>query len=454
MSGPGFVDVRMRGFQQCAEVDAVIALLTSRVAPLLGETVPLLEAAGRVLAAPVLSSVNVPNFARSAMDGFAVLASDTVGATATSPRTLMLIGESLPAKPFPGEVKPEQAARITTGAPIPAGSDAVLMAEFASLEGDRVLAREAVTPGKHVIRVGEDVTKGREVLPTGRRLRPQDVGLLASIGAATVNAIRRPRVAILVTGNELLPPGTPPEGFKIVDSNSPMLTALAARDGADVLPVRYVQDDYTAVRDAIRAASAIADMILVSGGTSVGTEDHAPRAAAELGELAVHGVAIRPAGPLGVGFVQRPNPPTPFPGKEGGVCGSSAFRPSPLGGGAASEASGVGSSVPLFLIPGNPVACLCAYDLFAGRVVRRLGGRAWELPYRMVTLPLAGKIASAAGRVDYVRVKVEGDAVFPLAMGGASNLSTAVAADGFVLVPRDCAALAPGDRVEVWLYDA
>jgi molybdopterin molybdotransferase len=193
-----------------------------------------------------------------------------------------------------------------------------------------------------------------------------------------------------------------------------MLTALAARDGAEVLPVQYVADDYIAVRDAIHAATANADVILVSGGTSVGMEDHAPRAAAELGELAVHGVAIKPAGPLGVAFLPRP----------------------------------------LFLIPGNPVACLCAYDLFAGRVVRRLGGRSWELPYRMARLPLAGKIASAVGRVDYVRVKIEGGEVRPLATGGASNLSTAVAADGFVLVPRDLAALAPGDQVDVWFYDA
>ena len=353
MSGPGFVDVRMRGFQQRAEVDAVLAApRIARLHRLPGEAVPLLEAAGRVLAAPVTSSVNVPNFARSAMDGFAVCTVDAEGATSATPRTLTLIGESLPARPFGGEVKAGQAVRIMTGAPVPAGADAILMVEFATLEGDRVLARAAVTPGKHIIRVGEDVKQGREVLPAGRRLRPQDIGLLASIGVATVNAIRRPRVAILVTGNELLPPGTPPDGFKIVDSNSPMLTALAVRDGAVVLPVQYVADDYAAVRDAIRAATANADVILVSGGTSVGTEDHAPRAAAELGELAVHGVAIRPAGPL---------------------------------------ASWRSYLHPLFLIPGNPVACLCAYDLFAGRAVRKLGGRAWELPYRTGNAPARGQ---------------------------------------------------------------
>src|SRR5207248_8998940 len=127
---------------------------------------------------------------------------------------------------------------------------------------------------------------------------------------------RRPRVAVLMTGDELLPPGSMPEGYRIVDSNSPMLAALVGRDGGECLPVRYLPDRYEAVRDAIRDADA--DVILVSGGSSVGREDHAPRAVAELGELAVHGVALRPASPTGVGFLAEPNPPAPFPAKEGG----------------------------------------------------------------------------------------------------------------------------------------
>ncbi len=409
-----FDDVRMRGFGARAAVADVLVLLDARIVALASEEVPLLDTAGRVLAEPIASAVDVPGFARSAMDGFAVRAAGTAGASDVAPVALVLVGTALPARPFAGEVGAGEAVRVTTGAPVPAGADAVLMAEFAHLESEtRVLARAAVAPRKHVVRVGEDVAKGREVLHKGRVLRPQDVGLLASVGAATVRAVRRPRVAILVTGNELLPPGRAPVGFRIVDSNSPMLAALAARDGATVLPVRYVPDDYAAVRDAIREAALVADVVLVSGGTSVGTEDHGPRAAAELGELAVHGVALRPAGPMGVAFLP----------------------------------------VPAFLVPGNPVACLCAYDLFAGRAVRKLGGRAWELPYRRATLPLAFAVESVAGRVDYVRVKIEGGAAVPLATGGASNLSSAVVADGFVLVPVDRAALAPGEPVEVWLYE-
>jgi len=409
-----FHDVRMKGFRDRAEVADVLLLLESRVAPLPAEFVPLDSLAGRVLAAPIVAPVDVPPFARAAMDGFAVRAEDTFGADAQNPLDLVLVGEAFPARPFAGTVAPRQAVRIMTGAPIPAGADAVLMAEVAELEADgrRLLAREAVTPGRHVGRIGEDVAIGSEVLAAGRWLRPQDVGLLAAMGLASAAVTRRPRVAMLVTGNEILPPGSIPEGYRIIDSNSPMIRALVERDGGVALSGRYLPDEYAAVRDAIRDAEA--DVVLVSGGSSVGAEDHAPRAVAELGELAVHGVALRPASPTGIGFL------------------SSRF---------------------VFLLPGNPVSCLCAYDLFAGRAIRRLGGRSGEWPYRQISVPLAEKIVSAIGRVDYVRVKIAGGQATPIAVSGASILSTTVTADGFVLVERDREGHAPGEVVEVWLYD-
>jgi molybdopterin molybdotransferase len=409
-----FFDVRMKGFPTRTAVADVLSLLQSRIAPLPAEVVAFSELAGRVLAEAVISQVDVPGFPRAAMDGYAVQAADTV-----NPQPLTVLGDAFPARPFSGTITAGQAVRITTGAPIPAGADAVLMAEFADTDADgRVRAREAVASGKHIIRVGEDVMCGREVLPAGRVLRPQDLGLLASIGVNLCRVHRMPRVALLVTGNELLPPGSRPDGFRIVDSNSPMLTALVTRDGGECLPVRYLPDDYAVVRDAIREAEA--DVILVSGGTSVGMEDHAPRAVAELGELAVHGIAIRPASPLGVGFLPS-SPLHPF-------------------------------TTSVFLLPGNPVSCLCAYDLFAGRAVRRLGGRSWELPYHRGAFLLAATIASVAGRVDYVRVKIEHGTVSPILGSGASNLSSVVNADGFVLVPAEREELPAGESVEVWLF--
>lgn len=417
---PPFFDVRMRGFRSRTDVSDVLRLLDARTPTLPGGLVPLFEAAGCVLAEPVIAAVDVPGFRRAAMDGFAVRSVDTVGAGAHNAVSLTVAGESLPGRPFTGEFGPGRAVRIMTGAPVPDGADAVLVAEAAHEEAGCVIAREAVTPGRHVARIGEDVAKGTGVLPAGRRLRPQDIGLIASIGVGTVSAVCRPRVAVLVSGDELLPPGAVPGGFRVVDSNSPMLAALIARDGGRCQPVCYLPDRYEVVRDEIRQADA--DVILVSGGSSVGIEDHAPRALAEVGELVVHGIAIRPAGPTGVGFLSGTG--------DGG-------KPNRI----------------VFLLPGNPVSCLCAYDLFAGRVVRRLGGRGWDLPYRRVSFPLAAGVASAAGRVDYVRVRIDGGAVHPIAVTGASNLSSTVAADGFILIDHDRDAITPGETVEVWLYD-
>lgn len=405
-------DVRMRGFQDRAELADVEKLLDQRVQALPHENVDLSAAAGRVLAYDITSTVAVPSFARAAMDGYALRGNETFGASSYNSLEFAVIGAALPGKPFHGGIEPGQAVRIMTGALLPEGSDAVLQAEAAEEKEGKVHACEAVSPGKNVGRVGEDIAPGSVVLHAGRVLRPQDLGVLASIGAPRVAVIRRPTVAILVTGDELLPCGSLPEGYRIVDSNSIMLAALVRRDGGEpnVLPI--VPDR----RDAVRAAmdQAQEDVVLVSGGSSVGQEDHAPRVLAELGELPVHGVALRPASPSGVGFLR---------------------------------------GRPVFLLPGNPVSCLCAYDLIAGRAIRRLGGRSPEIPYIAVTLPLARKLTSAVGRVDYVRVQIKDGHVEPLATGGAAILSSTTRADGFVLAPRESEGAAAGEVVRVYLYD-
>jgi molybdopterin molybdotransferase len=408
----GFFDVRMRGFRDRAELEAAVGLLDSRLAPLSSETIALGDAAGRVLAQEIQSEVAVPAFDRAAMDGYALRAAETFGSGVYNPIELTVVGESLPDRPFAGELSPGQAIRIMTGAPMPAGADAVLQAEAAEEKNGAVRIVEAVPPLRHVGRRGEDVSPGQRLLCAGRVLRPQDVGILSAVGIATVRVVRRPGVSILVTGDELLPAGSTPEGFRIVDSNSPMLAALVRRDGGILLGVTMLADRRDAIRDALLQSPG--EVLLVSGGSSVGKEDHAPSLLAELGELPIHGLALRPASPTGIGFL--------------------------------------GQRV-VFLLPGNPVSCLCAYDLLVGRAVRRLGGRKADMPYRIVKLPLAAKIVSAIGRVDYVRVRIVQGTIEPLAVSGASLLSTTTMADGFVLVPRDREGYAPGELVEVSLYD-
>jgi molybdopterin molybdotransferase len=402
----------MRGFQDRCEVNDVLALIDGRLRALPAEAVTLAEAGGRVLALDAVSELAVPSFDRAAMDGFALKGDETFGAGPYNPLEFQIVGEAWPGRPFVGNVRAGQAARIMTGAPVPEGADAVLPAEAAEEHAGRVRVSDAVPPGRHVGRRGEDIAPGSRVLRAGRVLRPQDLGVLASIGASPVQVIRRPAVAILVTGDELLPCGSRPEGFRIVDSNSVMLAALVRRDGGLPAPAALIPDRRDAVRAALQGTTA--DLVLVSGGSSVGQEDHAPRVLAELGELSVHGVALRPASPAGLGYL---------------------------------------GDRPVFLLPGNPVSCLCAYDLFAGRAIRRLGGRGSDLPHRGATLPLARKISSAVGRVDYVRVQVRDGAVEPLATSGASILSSTTRADGFVLVPRDSEGHAAGDMVQVFFYD-
>jgi molybdopterin molybdotransferase len=405
-------DVRMRGFRDRTDVDVVLALLAERVQPLPAEPVSLAGAAGRVLAAHVVAEVCVPLFDRSAMDGYALRGEETFGAGPYNPLEFRLIGEARPGKGFAGKVEPGQAVRIMTGAPLPAGADAVLMAESADEQADILRVTEAVPPGRHIGRRGEDIAAGSVLLRKERRLRPQDVAVLASIGLSQVPVVRRPTVELIITGDELLPAGSKPEGCRIVDSNSVMLEALVRRDGGLPHTGPIVPDGKEAVRDALQSARA--DVILVSGGSSVGKEDHAPMVLAEEGELAVHGVAMRPSSPAGVGFL---------------------------------------GDRPVFLLPGNPVSCLAAYDFFAGPAVRRLSGRGMGWPYRWVERPLAYKIASAVGRVDYVRVQIREGKVEPIATSGASILSSTTRADGFVIVPRDSEGHGVGEQVRVYLYD-
>lgn len=324
MSTP-FHDVRMRGFRDRAEVPEIQALLTTRIQPLATELVSLDAAAGRVLAEDITATVAVPAFERAAMDGYALRGAETFGAEGYSPLEFHVSGIALPGKPFTGSVASGQAVRIMTGAPLPAGADAVLQAEAAEESQGCLLVREPVPPGRHVGKPGEDIPLGTVVLRKGRQLRPQDVGVLASIGVAEVPVVRQPRLALLITGDELLPAGARPEGCRIVDSNSVMLAALARRDGGLPEPAQLIRDSRETVRAALLASTA--DVVLVSGGSSVGQEDHAPRVLAEAGELTFHGVALRPASPAGVGFL---------------------------------------NGRPVFLLPGNPVSCLCAMTCSPG----------------------------------------------------------------------------------------
>ena len=405
-------DVRMHGFAQRSEVPVALTWIDDHASSLGNETISIEDAAGRILATELIAPLDVPGFDRAAMDGYALRGAETAGASEYNPLTFLILGQAMPGQPFVGAVRPGTAVRIMTGAPIPKGVDAVVPAEYATETACEIVITRAVAPGQHVGHCGEDIREGSSALDAGRRLRPQDVGLIASLGLAQVTVVRQPRVRILVTGNEVKAPASPKGQYEVYDANSYMLRGLITRDGAVVDAQYRLGDERDEIRNALRAPGA--DVILVSGGSSVGREDFAPQLIAELGELAIHGVAMRPSSPAGIGRI--------------------------------------GETL-VFLLPGNPVSCLCAYDFFAGRAIRLRGGRHVDWPHRTRQCTVARKIVSAIGRVDYCRVRIVDGRVDPIALSGASILSSTTRADGFVIVPAESEGCAPDSEITVYLYD-
>jgi len=402
----------MHGFSRRSEVPVVFEWIGRNALPLSSESVLLEDAAGRILAADLVSPIDVPGFDRAAMDGYALRGADTAGASEYNPLDFPVVGQSMPGQPFAGAIPDKTAIRIMTGAPVPKVVDAVVPAEYVAEADGRIAITRSVAPGQHVGHRGEDIGEGAAALPAGRRLRPQDIGLVASLGFDQVSVVQRPRVRILVTGSEVIAPGVPKGQYQIYDANSYMLRGLVARDGGLLESHLRLGDDQEQIRAALAAPGA--DVILVSGGSSVGSEDFAPKLVAELGELPIHGVAMRPSSPAGVGRI--------------------------------------GDAL-VFLLPGNPVSCLCAYDFFAGRAIRLRGGRAADWPHRALRCTVARKIVSAIGRVDYCRVRVVDGRVDPIALSGASILSSTTRADGFVIVPAESEGYGPDTEVTVYLYE-
>lgn len=406
-------DVRMKGFATRSTVEEALGWVDQHATRLGSEVVDLSAAFGRVLAEAIVAPRSVPAFDRSAMDGYAVIAAETTGASDYTPLSFQVVGASMPGNPCPESVTAGKAVRIMTGAPIPSGATGVVPVEYARETDAVVQITQPVAVGKHIGRVGEDIAEGTTVLEVGRRLRPQDVGVVASLGISELAVARRPRVRIVTTGNELAIPGSPCGPFRIYDANTSILTALVGRDGAVLESVQRVEDSEESIAGALLDGEF--DVALVGGGSSVGSEDFAPGIVARHGELPIHGIAMRPSSPTGMGRIGERH---------------------------------------VFLLPGNPVSCLCAYDFFAGRCLRRLGGQPAEWPYRKREVTLQRKIASAVGRVDYCRVELRGEQCVPIAISGASILSSTTRADGFVVVPAGCEGYPEGTLVTAFEYEA
>ena len=385
--------------------------------PLGSEEIPLIEALGRVLADDVLAEVDVPSFDRSNFDGFALRADDTSGASELAPRSVRLLPESLHAGTAPKcAIAAGEAVAIATGGMLPRGADAVLMIEHAESLGEELLVRRAVTPGFGVSFAGTDIARGEIVLRAGTVLTSRETGVLAALGGSRVSVWRQPRVAIISTGNEILPPGQPMRPACVYDSNSQVLADAVRELGGSPRFWGIVQDDANALRAMLHQALAESDAVLLSGGTSKGEGDLCYRVVSELRDpgIVAHGVALKPGKPLCLAVTR---------------------------------------SKPVVILPGFPTSAVFTFHEFVAPIIRILGGRPPEAQ-EAVTATLAVKTNSEIGRTEYLLVGLvyteTGLSAFPMGKGSGS-VTTFSRADGFVTIPRHTEIVEAGAEVHVRL---
>ena len=381
------------------------------------ETTPILDAGGRVLAEDITADMSVPPWDNSAMDGFAVQAADIEKAGLSSPVTLRVIAD-LPAGTAPDRaVGSGEAIRIMTGAPVPPGADTIVRFEDTRSDGDSVEILEAISMGKNVRRAGEDVQQGELVLRAGMLLRPQEIGMLAVAGRQSVEVIQRPTVALLATGDEVVDAGEPVPPGKIRNINSYTNAAQVRQHGGIPMMLGIVPDDAERIRGTIRRAIADgADILVTSGGVSVGDYDFVKQILAEEGEVEFWWINMKPGKPMAFGRI-------------GGI--------------------------PFFGLPGNPVSAMISFELFVRPAIGKMQGRE-PRPTRSVRARLLDPIPRKDNRRHYLRVRLaaveDGWEASLTGSQGSGILSSLVEADGLAVIPESKSSLEAGTEVEVlWL---
>ncbi|EGV52762.1 gephyrin-like molybdotransferase Glp [Candidatus Endoriftia persephone] len=379
-------------------IEEALEFLLQRAKPISDiESVPTGEALGRVLAAPVVSQVTVPPWNNSAMDGYAVRVADLDGE-----RPRLPVSQRIPAGACGSELEPGTAARIFTGAPVPPGADAVVIQEVCEVDGEDVIITECPKPGANIRLAGEDIEQGAEVVAAGTRLAPQHLGLAASVGVAELQVYRRLKVAVFSSGDELVMPGGELGPGQIYNSNQFTLGGLLQALGCEVVQLGIVEDTFDATCEALSRGAEMADLVVASGGVSVGEEDHVKPAVEKLGSLDLWKIAIRPGKPLAFGHIGE----TPFIGT-----------------------------------PGNPVSLFVTFCVFARPYILRSQGVAGDLQPKEVSAAAAFDWKKAEKRREYARARLVSGAagelqveLYPSRSSGV--LSSVAWADGLVVIPE------------------
>lgn len=399
-------------------IETAIAMIAARVTAIADtEQVDLRSADGRVLAFDIKAGLALPPFTNSAVDGYALCSADLpVGAEKAFP----VIGRVQAGSSAGAPIAAGHAVRIFTGAPMPSGADTVFMQEDIRIDADgRVVLPPGLKAGANVRPAGEDIARGEVALPAGRLLRPQDVALIAGLGLTEISVIRRLRVAVFSTGNEVVAPGSPRGDAQLYDTNRFMLAAMLTRHGCHVSDLGILRDDPAELGAALKAAAAGHDLVLTSGGVSTGEEDHVKRAVEQIGSLVLWRMAIKPGRPVAMGVID---------------------------------------GVPFIGLPGNPVASFVTFTYVVAPTLAALSAR----PQRRLVpvLVRAGfSYRKKLGRREYVRANLRyaADGVpeaIKFARDGAGLLSSLVNTDGLVELNEQVTDIAPGDMVSFLAYDA
>jgi len=406
----------MKEFFDVIDLDRVPEFV-DRFSPVETEKVPLSETLDRILGKDVVSDVDLPDFARSTMDGYAVCAASTFGASEANPAYLACKGTvEMGVRPDIA-VGPGEAARISTGGMLPEGSDSVVMVEYTEALDDTALeVCRSVAPGQHTVAVGEDFGRNETILSTGKRLRSQEIGLLSAFGIGQVEVYRRPKISIISTGDEIVPIDQTPSMAQIRDINTYTLSGLITRLGGVPCPFGIIRDDYDALLAACAQAQESSDMVLISGGSSVGARDFSIAALSSLpgADILIHGIAISPG------------------------------KPTIL-------ASSLGKA--FWGLPGHVVSAMIVFEVVVRPFIERISGMCGKAgPALVQSARLRRNISSAQGRVDFIRVRLveEDDAVWAEPILGKSGLiNTMVKADGLIKIGQNTEGLDRGTDVRV-----
>ena len=395
--------------------DEALRQILERIQPV-GETatLPLRETLGRVLARAIVSPIDVPSHRNSAMDGYAVRTEDL---PATGVRRLRVVGHSFAGRPYAGTVGPNEAVRIMTGAVVPPETNVVVMQEQVETDGDCIVIDNRHADGQNVRAAGEDIREGATVLESGRVISPADLGLIASLGIGEVEVYRRVRVAFLSTGDELRGVGEPLAAGEIYDSNRYTLHGMLARLGIEIIDLGVVVDERDAVRAALHEAANCADVVISSGGVSVGEADYIKEILREIGQVGFWKVAMKPGRPLAFGHI---------------------------------------NDAVFFGLPGNPVSVMVTFYQFVQPALRKIMG-AEPQPAVLIKATAGNVLKKRPGRVEYQRgiltMGSDGQAVVHTESDqGSGILSSMSNANCFVVLPMDSGRVAPGDPVDVQLF--